>query len=433
MEWYVGLSIIFVVLLLVMLTGLPIAFSLSLLGIVAILLFWPEGRGVIGTIALRSSLSFVLVAIPVFILMGEILQFSGLSTKIFDMAQKWLGALPGSLAIGAVITGTVFAALTGSNTANQAIVGTVSIPEMLKRGYNRRLAFGAAGGGGALGILIPPSIAMILYGSLSETNVAQLFIAGVIPGLVISALLILYVIVSCVRHPDWAPTLNQGQIRWQDRMVSLKNIWPVLFLILLVLGTIYLGVATPTEAAAIGCLGSIFLGFIYKSMSWSHLRAAFLATTRVTSMIMLILVGGILFSKVLTIMGLANQLVTFLTTLPVSRWLVMIGIQILILILGCIMDSGSIIIVFTPLLAPVARALGFDPVWFGILFTINIEVGCLTPPVGYNLFVLKGIVPEVPMEEIIRGVMPFIVMYLVGMALVMIFPQLSLWLPGKMS
>lgn len=430
MEWYVALAVAFGALLLLMLTGLPIAFCLGVLGIVAILLFWPEGVDMIGIIATRVNLSFALIAMPLFIFMGEIIMFCGLGKDIFDIVEKWLGGVPGSLAAGSVAACTVFGAICGSATATTAAIGTVSIPEMLKRNYYRPLALGGVVMGGSLGILIPPSITMILYGTLGNQSVAALFIGGIIPGLVISALMMLYIVIQCTRNPHWAP--RQTGVSWRERIVSLRRAWGVIFLISLVLGTMYLGVTTPTEAAAMGAFGAVILGFVYRAMNWKNLRGAFLSTVRLTSMIMFIMVGGILFSKILTIMGIAQQTIVFFTTAPVNRWVIMIGINILLLFLGCLMDSGSIIIVFTPLLVPLIVALGFDPIWFGVVFTINIGIGCVTPPVGYNLFVMKGLVPDAPMEEVVKGSVPFLALYTLGLALTMAFPQLALWLPAKM-
>ncbi|MFC1907377.1 TRAP transporter large permease subunit [Chloroflexota bacterium] len=431
MDWYLSLIILFGILLLLMSTGLPIAFALALLGIISLFLFWPAGLEVVGAISIRSSLNFVLVAIPLFIFMGELLLLSGISRDIFDLMQKWFGAVPGSLAVGSLGMGTIFAALTGSNTANTALVGTICIPEMVQKNYYRPLAIGAVGAGGALGILIPPSIAMLLYAALGEQNAAKLFIAGIIPGIIISSLLITYVIIACKVNPDWAP----GSIRfsWHERIMSLRYAWPVLALIMLVLGTIYLGVATPTEASAIGTAGALILAAFRRTFTWTNIQQAVFSTVRLTSMIMFILVGAILFSRVLTIMGISEQLITFLTTLPVPPLAVIVGINIIILILGCLMDSSSLIAIFTPLLVPIVIGLGLDPIWFGVLFTINIEVGCLTPPVGYNLFVIKGILPEAGLGEIIRGITPFVIIYIIGMALMIAFPELILWLPSLMD
>jgi len=430
MPWGVLLFLVFFALALFMLSGLPIAFSLGLLGIIAILIYWPQGITAVGMSAMDAGKTFELIAVPLFIFMGSIIVFSGFSRDFYDTVQKWTRALPGSLAITTTVMSACFAALTGSSTANTAAIGTIAMPEMLKRQYHKPLATGTVAAGGALGILIPPSIGMILYGTMAQVSISKLFMAGIIPGIVMVAIFCFYIAVQCLRHPDWAP--KEPPASWSERLKSLWRVWGLVFLIMLVLGSIYLGVATPTEAAGIGAFGAIILGLAYRAMNWSNLRKAFLETINLTSMVMFIVVGGMLFSKVLVTMGLAQQLTTFVSGLPVNRWIIMIGINIMFIILGCMIDPATLILVFTPLMMPILRALAFDPIWFGVVFTINIEIANLSPPVGYNLFVMKAVAPEVSFGEVVRGVIPFIIMFMVGIALLMLFPQLALWLPATM-
>ncbi len=430
MPWGLVFAMVLVALLLFMVSGLPIAFSLGLLGIIFILIYWPEGITAIGLTAMEAGKMFELIAVPLFIFMGEVIVFSGFSRDFYDTVQKWTRALPGSLAVTTMIMASGFAALTGSSTANTAAIGSIAMPEMLKRNYHKPLATGTVAAGGALGILIPPSIGMILYGTMAQKSVAKLFIAGVFPGLIMTAIFCAYIVIQCLRHTHWAP--KEPPASWGEKLRSLWRVWGLLFIVMLVLGTIYLGIATPTEAAAIGAFGTVILGFAYRQMNWSNLRKAFLASVHLTTMLLFILIGGMLFSKILTTMGLAQQLTSFVSLLAVNRWVVMVGINIMFIILGCMIDPGSLIIVFTPIVVPIVMSLGFDPIWFGVVFTINIEIANLTPPVGYNLFVMKAVAPEVSFGEVVRGVIPFIIMFMIGIALLMLFPQLALWLPATM-
>lgn len=430
MEWQLTLVISFVVLLLVMGTSLPISFSLAVLGIVAILIFWPSGLRAIGPVLVRANLNFALICIPLFIFMGDVLMFSGFARDFFDTIEKWFGAIPGSLSAGSIAMSTLFAALTGSTTACTAVVGSISVPEMLKRRYHKPLALGVATTGGSLGILIPPSLAFILFGVSGQQNVARLFLGGLIPGLIIAALMLIYVVVQCSRHPDWAP--REAAASWREKFASLRRTWGIILLVAMVLGTIYTGIATATEAAALGCLGSLIIGFVYRTLNWANLRKAILSTISITSMVIFIYMGGLLFSKILSTLGMAEQMTAYLTGGSISPWGVMIGLQIFFLILGCLMDPAAIILVFSPLAVPIVVGLGFDPIWFGVVFVINIAIGCITPPVGYNLYVMKGLVPEASMSEIVGGSLPLLSFYVAAMALVMAFPQLALWLPSMM-
>ncbi|MFH0914128.1 MAG: TRAP transporter large permease subunit [Chloroflexota bacterium] len=430
MPWEMLLVLVFLGLFILMLAGLPIAFSLGLSGIIAILLYWPEGLRAVGLLSLQAGKTFEFIAVPMFILMGSVITFSGFGRDFYDTVQKWTRALPGSLAVATMVMSSAFAALTGSSTANTAAIGTMTLPEMAHRNYNMRLAAGVVAAGGALGILIPPSLAMIIYGMMAQKSVAKLFMAGVIPGIIMTIIFIIYIVIRCLQHPDWAPRLPPAT--WREKMFSLYRVWGLLFLVLLVLGTIYMGIATPTEASAIGALGALILALVYRQLNWANIRRALLATVNLTTMVMFIVVGGLLFSKVLITMGLAQQLAKFFAELPVNRWVIVVGFNIMFLVLGCFVDPTSLIIIFIPLLAPILEHLGFDLIWFGVILTINMEVANLTPPVGYNLFVLKAVAPDIGFGDIVRGVIPFIIMYIFGIGLVMLFPQLALWLPRTM-
>lgn len=430
MDWTLILVSSFGFLLLLMATGLPIAFCLGVLGIIALSILFPKALDLVGIMTLTSNLNFVLIAIPLFILMGEVLSFSGLNEDLFDALQKWLRGVPGSLAGASVVMCAIFAALNGSTSATTAAVGTLSVPEMLRRGYNRSFATGTVVSAASLAILIPPSITMILYSSMSGVPVAPLFIAGVVPGIVVTGLMVGYTTLTALKNPSLAP--RGAQASWRERFYALRRIWIVAILILLVLGSIYLGVASPTEAAGVGCFGAIIIALIYKALNWTTLQRALLNTVRITCMISLIMATGMLFSKLLTVTEVAKQMTAFVTGLAVSPWWIFMLVNILFIILGCIMDPVAIILVFTPLVAPIMSALGFNLLWYGVVFTILICIAQITPPVGYNLFVMKGIAPEIPLEDVSKGSIPFLIIYLVGIALLCFLPQLALWLPSTM-
>lgn len=431
MEWWV-IVIPIGGLLVLMVMGVPIPWALGLSAFVG---YWMVG----GLDAALSKLSltayfavsnFVLSAIPLFILMAEIIMFSGAGQGLFDSASKWMGRLPGGLGIASILACAVFGAMSGVSVAASATIGLVAIPEMLRLGYDKRMTTGTLAAGGTLAVLIPPSIPMILYGIVTEQSIGRLFMAGVIPGIILTSIYAGYTLFKAARNPSMAP--RAARFSWKEKIVSLRGTWGVLLLIILVLGSIYTGICSPTEAAGVGASGALVLSAIYRKLNLSNLGKAVWAAARTTCMVLIIMVGALYFGYFLTITGVPGQLISFLGSLEVSRWVIMIGMNVLLGILGCFLDPGSIILITMPLLFPIAVSLGFDPIWFGVIVTMNIEMGLITPPVGMNLFVVKGIAPQVSMADIIRGITPFVVLDVLGIALIMLFPQLSLWLPSMM-
>jgi tripartite ATP-independent transporter DctM subunit len=375
--------------------------------------------------------NFALVAVPLFILIAEVLMFSGASSDGFDFFSRWLGWLPGGLAVSTVWLSALFASVLGSSTGNTAIVGLVATPEMLKRGYNKSLATGCVAAGGALGVLIPPSILFILYGILAEVSIGKLFIGGIIPGLILTGLFSIYIIIRAAKNPDIAPSLKG--VTWRERWASLWKVWAILGLALIMLIAIYGGFATPSEVAGIGALIAIIISLAYKRLKWSNLKPALLHTTRTTCMIIWILVAASSFGYVLTYLGLPQKLMEFIFRLGLPPIMIILGINFILFVLGCIMDPGAIILVTTPIFIPIIKQLGIDPLWFGVMFVVNMEMAEITPPFGFNLFVMKAVVPkDVTMGDIIRGAAPFIILQAIGLALVIIFPDLALWLPSTM-
>ena len=432
MEWWALLSLIFAALLVLIMIGIPVAFALGILSLALVLIFLgPNQLIVFSTTAFGQIDNFALVAIPLFIFMAEVILHSGVSTDAFDMLSKWTSRLPGGLAVAAQLTCTLFASVCGASTATAAAVGSIAVPEMMNRGYDKRLTCGSIAAGGALGALIPPSIYMIIYGTLVEESIGQLFMGGVIPGLMLSGMFIAFIIVRCALRPGLAPLAQD--VTWADRWRSLYKVWAILFLAAAMLAAIYFGIATPSEIAGVGCFLALAIGFAYRRLTWTALKGAFLSTCRITCFIGWILVAATVFGYILSFLQLPQQLSEWLVAQSASPHLVILGINILLIFLGCIMDPAGILLVTIPILVPVIKALGFDPVWFGVMFVVNMELAQITPPLGLNLFIIKSIAPpEVTLKDILIGAWPFMVLDLVGLALVIIFPQIILWLPSTM-
>ena len=432
MEWWALLSLIFAALLVLIMIGIPVAFSLGILSLALVLIFLgPNQLIVFSTTAFGQIDNFALVAIPLFIFMAEVILHSGVSTDAFDMLSKWTWRLPGGLAVAAQLTCTLFASVCGASTATAAAVGSIAVPEMTSRGYDRRLTCGSIAAGGALGALIPPSIYMIIYGTLVEESIGQLFMGGVLPGLMLSGMFIAFIVVRCAFRPDLAPLAQD--VTWADRWRSLYKVWAILFLAAAMLAAIYFGIATPSEIAGVGCFLALAIGFAYRRLTWAALKGAFLSTCRITCFIGWILVAATVFGYILSFLQLPQQLSEWLVAQSASPYLVILGINVLLLFLGCIMDPAGILLVTIPILVPVIKALGFDPVWFGVMFVVNMELAQITPPLGLNLFIIKSIAPpDVTLKDILVGAWPFMLLDLIGLALVIIFPQIILWLPSTM-
>lgn len=427
------ISIILVVVLIVLLGfGTPIAFCLGFLGVLGMVSFLDLGTLYqIAEIAAETGTNLFMITLPLFILMAEVVSFSGVGDDIYSTSHDWLSWLPGGLAVSSVATCAGFAAISGSSPATAATVGLVAIPEMVKRGYNRYLAVGSIAAGGTLGILIPPSITMIIYGIITEESIGKLFIAGIIPGILLASILCLGIATAVKMKPTLAPPV-QG-VTWSKRFRSLKKIWAFVLLAISVMGSIYFGIATPTESAAIGATLAIFIAFVYRRLTLKALHGALLRTVGVTAMIMFLVIGGNVLAFLLSTLSIPQFVTETVTALHTSRWTIMIIINLIFLAMGCLLDPMSIMVIALPIIFPIITKLGFDPIWFGIVVTINVEMGMITPPVGLNLFILKGSVPGITMKDIVGGSLPFIFMLIIGLALIMIFPPLSTWLPGKMG
>ena len=394
--------VIFTVILLGLLVlGLPVAFSLGTAGLFGMFAFMGGGSSLaqIPILAYKSLDDFVLTAVPLYILMSQILLTGKVGNDLFELGNKWLRHLP------------------GSSVACAVTIGAIAIPEMLSRGYERTLVLGAVAAGGTLGILIPPSIPMILYGAITGESVGQLFMSGVVPGVILTLLFIAVVVYSSRKLP------LQEAASWEERFQALRSSFWGLLLPVLVVGGIYTGAFTPTEAAAIGTVYSLFITFvIYRTLGLKDMPEILLDTVKTTSMIFAIMIGATLFGFVLTILQVPQALTSLVAEMETSRWIVFIAINILLLVLGCILESISIIFITLPILYPIIMKLGFDPIWFNVVMLINLELALITPPVGMNLFVLQGISPDSKMTQIIKGVIPFGIIMALEILLLCFFP-----------
>lgn len=414
-------------LLLLLVMGLPVAFSLGMAGVAGMLLFMGGDGALVQLpiIGYKSLDDFVLTAVPLYILMSQILLTGKVGNDLFELANKWLRHLPGGLGIATVMACAVFAAITGSSVACAVTIGAIAIPEMLARGYERSLVLGAVAAGGTLGILIPPSIPMILYGAITDESIGKLFMSGVVPGAILTVLFIMIVVYRSRNLP------REAAASWDERVSALKKSFWGLLLPVIVVGGIYTGVFTPTEAAGIGTVYSLIITFgIYRTLSLKDMPEILEDTIKTTCMIFAIMIGASLFGFVLTILDAPQALTNFVVDMQTNRWVIFVAINILLLFLGCILESVSIIFITLPILFPLIVRLGFDPIWFNVVMLINLELALITPPVGMNLFVLQGISPDSKMTQIIKGVIPFGAVMALEILLLCFFPEIATWLPS---
>jgi C4-dicarboxylate transporter, DctM subunit len=384
----------------------------------------------LGLLPMNESKSYNLSVIPLFILMGQFAFISGISTDIYKTVYNWMGHLRGGLAMATVLACAFFAAVSGSSLATGATMGMVAIPEMLKYKYDPRLATGCVAAGGTLGILIPPSIGFVIYGILTEQSIGKLLMAGLLPGVLLSGLFILAIMILCIIKPAMGP---RGPVTtWSTRIKSLSGTWGMLLLFTVVIGGIYTGMFTPTEAAGIGAFGALCITFIKGKLTISGFTRCLSDTGKMTAFIFLIIIGASVFSYFLALTGLPTTLSEFITGLPLPRGMILFGIILAYLLLGCVMEVYSIMILTLPIIFPIIQALEFDPIWFGVIMVIVLEIGLITPPIGLNVFVLKGAAPGIPVETIFKGIWPFLIAAVIAMVLITIFPQIALYIPAHM-
>lgn len=408
--------------------AVPIAASLGWLGLIlqldAGLPLWRA----LGDTAWQNGTDFLLVAIPLFIMLGEILLRAGITERMYEGIVKWLGWLPGGLMHSNIGSSALFAATSGSSVATAATIGTVAVPQIEKRGYNEPLFLGTIAAGGTLGILIPPSINLILYGLLTDTSVPELYLAGFLPGFLLAVLFMLTIVVLCLIKPEWGG--EKMRSTWAERIKVLPALIPPIGIFVVVVGSIYAGWATPTEAASLGVVAALVLAAFNGKLTVDMLRQAMEGTMRTTSMIMLIILAAVFLNFVLSVIGVTTALAAFVSGMGLSPFQTMLILIAVLVVLGFFMETLSMLLTTAPLVTPIVISLGYDPVWFGILLMVLLETALITPPVGINLYVVQGIRDRGSISDVMIGAAPFVLTMFAMVALLLAFPGLALWLPG---
>jgi C4-dicarboxylate transporter DctM subunit len=425
---FIGIGILFIFLFL----GMPIGIAMGLVGFAgfAFLRGLDSALGVLTTVPYTTFSSYAFSVVPLFILMGAFCFHAGLSKDLYNTVYRWLGHLRGGLALATVGACAGFAAVSGSSVATAATMGTVALPEMERYGYDSALATGSVAAGGTIGILIPPSVGLIVYGLIAEQSIGKLFLAGFIPGILEAVFYLITIFIICRINPLLGPPGPRSS--WRERIGSLKNTWIILLLFLLVLGGLYFGIFTPTEAGGAGAFGAFVFALARRKLGWRVFKDALFETLRNTAMILIIVLGAMILGYFLAISRVPFMIADTIGELEMNRYIVLTFILIFLLFLGTVIDAPAMILLITPIFYPVATKLGFDPIWFGIIIVRMCEMALITPPVGLNVFVIKGVAKDVPMYTIFRGITPFLMADVCHVALLIAFPQLSLFLPNLM-
>ncbi|MGV7223798.1 MAG: TRAP transporter large permease [Nitrospinales bacterium] len=417
--------------------GLPLAWVMGSTSVIfTLILFEPTTMiMLVGRMFSSIMMNYTLLAIPLFVLMAAILQKSDITEQLFRAVHIWSGNLRGGLAIGTIISCTLMAAMVGVVGAEIVAFGLLAVPEMLNRNYDKRLALGSVCAGGGMATLIPPSTTFIIYGMITGTSIGELFIAGIIPGLILAALFIGYILIVALIKPEWAPAapLEERNLPLRKKLSLLKGLIMPGFLATGVLGSIYAGIATPTEAGAVGCIGAVISSAINRKLSWNLLKESVYQTILISCFIAWLFFGAQALIGVYTLAG-GDDFVRFaITSLPYGKWGAIIGMQLIIIFLGMFLDWIGILFLTMPLFLPIILDMGFSPIWFGVVFCMNVHIGYLSPPFGPSVFILKSVTPKgITTIDIYKSVMPYLWLTLVALALTMAFPELSLWLPSKM-
>ncbi|MDD2453310.1 MAG: TRAP transporter large permease subunit [Synergistales bacterium] len=418
--------------LLLLASGLPVAFVLGGLAVVFTGVFWgPESLFIILARTFSMMSTTTLVAAPLFVLMAVVLERSGVAEDLYEMMYRWSGGIKGGLAVGTVLACTLIAAMSGIASTGVVMMGVMALPAMLKRGYDKRIATGCILAGGVLGPLIPPSIALVLYGTMAQVSIGALFAGGMAAGMLCSLLIVGYILIRCYLNPKLGPAIPvEERADWEAKISSLKGVVLPLLLITAVLGSIYTGIATPTEAAAVGALGAFVCSAIHRRLTWDLVKSVAYTTIQVQGFMMWILFAAQGFAAVYMGLGASRMVVNLVQTYQVGWWTMLIGIQVVWFLLGCVIDAWSILMITLPIILPLLPLYGFDPLWLGVLYAVNTQTGYLTPPFGTMLFMMKGIAPkEVTMTDIYHSIIPFVVTQLFCLGLCIAFPKLVTWLP----
>ena len=407
---------------------LPIAFSMAIVGFLGYtyMVNATAALSMVGSVAFETGMSYTLSIVPLFILMGNLVTKAGLSSELYRVSYAFLGHRRGGLAMATILACGGFGAVCGSSLATAATMSKVAMPSMRKYGYSDALAAGSIAAGGTLGILIPPSVVMVIYGILTETNIGKLFIAGILPGLVAIACYLAAVAVTVRMDAKAGP--RGERVTWHERLVAIGDVWGVLILFLIVIGGIYGGIFTPTEAAGIGAGGGLVFLLLRKGWNWRELRTILIESAITTGMIFTILIGALIFANFINMTGMPQELTQYAEQFRETPILVIIAILAIYVALGCVLESMSMILLTVPMFYPLVAHLGYDLIWFGIIVVVVTEISMITPPVGLNVFVLRSVLPDVPTQTVFRGVMPFIVADIFRLGILVAFPAITLYL-----
>lgn len=413
----------------------PIAYGMFIVGLGGLMFVYPLGSAFqfLPTGLFSYTSSFTLAALPLFILMGQLAFYAEIGKDAYEAAKAFVGKVPGGLAVGTVYSSAIFGACSGSSLSEVAVFAKIAVPEMVRAGYSKRLAAGTVASAGCLGVLIPPSILMIFYGILTETSIGQLLIAGIVPGIFYAVLMATVLTIACRLYPAMAPRAADIDTSWKAKLEAIKKLWSAAVLFLIVLGAIYTGWATPDEAAAVGVVGSLLLMFVRGKFKLDLLKQATIESAKGSAMIFLLLGGGSIFATFLSSTGVVGASTSFVIGFDLPFWAVIGGIVMLYLVLGCFLDAISMMILTMPLVAPLIEAHNMSLVWFGVVVTMMMAIGAITPPLGLNCFVMKGALgDQVELRDIFMGAAPFIVLMLSTVVVLIVFPEMVLWLPELM-
>jgi tripartite ATP-independent transporter DctM subunit len=413
--------------------GLPVAFSMFIAGAIGhiIVVGYMQAIFSIPIVFYENMSRGVLVVVPIFVLMGMFAWKSGLADHAFEAAQKWVSSIPGGLAQATILAGAAFAAACGTTIASCAALGKICVPAMRKAGVDEKLGLGAVAATAALSVMIPPSIIMPIYAVITEQSVGKLLIAGILPGIVATLIFMIQIFIMVKRKPQLVPAMTR--VSWRERLLSLRKVWGIVLLFFMVMGGIYSGIVTPNEAASVGAFGALLIGLATRRLNWKEVLSSLRETASITCSVLILTVCALYFSHFLVLSRLPTEVTRFITNLSVPPLAILVGILLLYTLLGCILDSLSMILLTMPIVYPAILRLGYDPIWFGVIVVMMVELAALTPPFGINLFVLKSTIPDVKMQTIFQAVFPFIIADFIIIAIYVAFPQISLFLPNMMT
>lgn len=437
MPWYLALLTLLGMIVACMAIGMPIAIAFLVTNIVGVMLFMGGIPGLIQIVENSTSLvtNFALAPVPLFILMGALFFYTGLAQRVFDALDKLLGGIPGRLAYLTVTGGTLFSTLTGNTLANTAMLGALLSPEMQRRGYSKSLSLGPIIGTGGLAMIIPPSGLAVLLGSIAQIDIGKLLIAGFLPGLILAGMFLLLITAQIRINPDAAPGYHIESVSTREKITAfVVNILPMSLIVIMVIGFILMGIATPSESAAFGALGVIILGVLFRQLTWKSIETSITATLRVTGMVFFIIMGSSAYSNLLAFSGASAGLLGWATSYDLAPWVLLVIMFAVLLFLGTFMDQVSMMLITVPIFFPLAIKLGYDPIWFGVIVLLALEMSLMTPPFGLLLYVMLGVAPPgTKISHVVRAAIPYLICDAILVALLIIFPMIALYLPGLMN